>query len=106
MKQTINTRSTTVSCTNRIPDYLAQAFRIALTGRYGPVFLEIPSDILFGRLNEEDAPLPIGYRTEGRTQGDFALIKQAAEMLENAERPVIMGGTGVYWSDAGAALQE
>src|SRR5438105_4054153 len=106
MMRPITKWSATVPFTKRIPDYLAQAFRVALTGRYGPGFLDIPSDILFGRLNEEDAPLPIGYRTEGRTQGDFALIKQAAQLLADAERPVIMGGTGVYWSDAGAALQE
>ncbi len=96
----------TVPFTKRIPDYLAQAFRIALTGRYGPVFLEIPSDILFGRVDEDELPLPTGYRTEGRTQGDFKLIREAAELLANAERPAVMGGTGVYWADGGSALQE
>ncbi len=106
MMRPITKWSATIPFTNRIADYLAQAFRVALTGRYGPVFLEIPSDILFGRLDENDAPLPEGYRTEGRTQGDFALIKEAAKLLANAERPAVMGGTGVYWADAGAALQE
>ena len=106
MMKPITKWAATIPYTNRIPDYLAQAFRIALTGRYGPVFLEIPSDILFGRLEEEQAPLPEGYRTEGRTQGDFKLITQAAELLAGAERPVVMGGTGVYWADAGGALQE
>ncbi|HZP57900.1 MAG TPA: thiamine pyrophosphate-binding protein [Dehalococcoidia bacterium] len=105
MMRPITKWAATVPYTKRIPDYLAQAFRIALAGRYGPVFLEIPSDILFGRLEEDDAPLPAGYRTEGRTQGDPALIRQAAELLANAERPVVMGGTGVYWADAGGALQ-
>jgi acetolactate synthase-1/2/3 large subunit len=106
MMRPITKWSATIPYTNRIADYLAQAFRVALTGRYGPVFLEIPSDILFGRVEENEAPLPEGYRTEGRTQGDFALIKQAAELLANAERPAVMGGTGVYWSDAGDALRE
>jgi acetolactate synthase-1/2/3 large subunit len=106
MMRPITKWSATIPFTNRIPDYLAQAFRIALTGRYGPVFLEIPSDILFGRVEEEQAKLPEGYRTEGKTQGDAALINQAAQLLANAERPVVMGGTGVYWSDAGDALRE
>lgn len=106
MMRPITKWSATIPFTRRIPDYLAQAFRIALTGRYGPVFLEIPSDILFGRVEEDQVPLPSGYRTEGRTQGDFALVKQAAELLANAERPVVMGGTGVYWADAGSALQD
>jgi len=106
MMRPITKWSATVPFTRRIPDYLAQAFRVALTGRYGPVFLEIPSDILFGRLEESEAPLPTGYRTEGRTNGDPRLIAQAAQLLAAAERPAVMGGTGVYWADAGAALQE
>jgi acetolactate synthase-1/2/3 large subunit len=106
MMRPITKWSATIPFTNRIPDYLAQAFRIALTGRYGPVFLEIPSDILFGRLEEEQVRIPEGYRTEGKTQGDAALVSQAAQMLANAERPAVMGGTGVYWSDAGDALRE
>jgi len=106
MMRPITKWSATIPYTKRIPDYFAQAFRVALTGRYGPVFLEIPSDILFGRVDEEQVELPVGYRTEGRTQGDFALIKEAAKLLANAERPVVMGGTGVYWSDAGDALRE
>jgi len=106
MMRPITKWSATVPYTKRIPDYLAQAFRVALTGRYGPVFLEIPSDILFGRLEEGEAPLPTGYRTEGRTQGDARLIAEAAKLLAEAERPAVMGGTGVYWADAGEALRE
>jgi acetolactate synthase I/II/III large subunit len=105
MMRPITKWAATIPFSQRIPDYLAQAFRVALTGRYGPVFLEIPSDILFGRMEENEAPLPTGYRTHGRTQGDPTLIREAANLLANAERPVVMGGTGVYWSDAGAALQ-
>jgi acetolactate synthase I/II/III large subunit len=105
MMRPITKWAATIPFSQRIPDYLAQAFRVALTGRYGPVFLEIPSDILFGRMEENEAPLPTGYRTHGRTQGDPTLIREAAKLLANAERPVVMGGTGVYWSDAGAALQ-
>ena len=106
MMRPITKWSATIPFTDRIPDYLAQAFRTALTGRYGPVFLEIPSDILFGRVEEDQAQLPTAYRTEGRTQGDAGLIKRAAEALANAERPALMGGTGVYWADAGEALRE
>ncbi|TAK57315.1 MAG: hypothetical protein EPO22_12445, partial [Dehalococcoidia bacterium] len=106
MMRPITKWSATIPFTKRIPDYLAQAFRIALTGRFGPVFLEIPSDILFGRFEESELELPTGYRTEGRTQGDFRLIKEAAQLLAGAERPVLMGGTGVYWANAGDAFRE
>ena len=90
--------------TRRIADYLAQAFRTALTGRFGPVFLEIPSDVLFGRFEEDEVAMPEGYRTEGRLPGDRKLIAQAAEALAKAQRPLVMGGSGCYWSDAGGAL--
>ena len=106
MMRPITKWAATIPFTNRIQDYLAQAFRVALTGRYGPVFLEIPSDILFGRLEEDSIEWPEHYRTEGRTSGDTALVKHAAELLANAERPAVMGGTGIYWSDAGEAFRE
>jgi acetolactate synthase-1/2/3 large subunit len=106
MMRPITKWAATVPFTDRIHDYLAQAFRVALTGRYGPVFLEIPSDILFGRVEEERIEWPVRYRTEGRTAGDPALVKEAGELLANAERPAVMGGTGIYWSDAGDAFRE
>jgi acetolactate synthase-1/2/3 large subunit len=106
MMRPITKWAATIPFTNRIQDYLAQAFRIALTGRFGPVFLEIPSDILFGRLEEDSIEWPQNYRTEGRTQGDAALVKQAAQLLADAERPAVMAGTGIYWADAGDAFRE
>ena len=98
--------SATCHVTKRIPDYLAQAFRVALSGRYGPVFLELPADVLFGRMEESEARLPEGYRTEGRLRGDPKLIAAAAQALAKAERPLVMGGSGTYWSDAGQALAQ
>lgn len=106
MMRPITKWSATIPFTNRIQDYLAQAFRVALTGRYGPVFLEIPSDILFGRIEEDSIEWPDNYRTEGRTQGDAALVSEAAKLLANAERPAVMAGTGIYWADAGDAFRE
>ncbi len=106
MMRPITKWSASCHTTARIPEYMAQAFRIAMTGRYGPVFLELPSDILFGRLEEESVKLPEGYRPSGRVHGDPALIAEAAKLLRSAERPVVMGGSGVYWSEAGRELQE
>jgi acetolactate synthase-1/2/3 large subunit len=42
----------------RIPDQVAQALRIATTGRPGPVYLEIPIDVAFARVDEERVPFP------------------------------------------------
>jgi acetolactate synthase-1/2/3 large subunit len=97
--------SGTVYHTNRIPEYLQMCFRIAMSGRYGPCFLEMPADVLFGRVEEGDAPIPQSYRTEGRVQGDGRLVAEAAALLDRAERPVVMAGSQVYWSGAADALR-
>ena len=47
-----------VTHTHRIPDLVAQALRVATTGRPGPVFLEIPADVLFKRIDESEAIFP------------------------------------------------
>jgi acetolactate synthase-1/2/3 large subunit len=95
----------TVHQTHRIPEYLQMCFRIAMTGRYGPCFLEIPSDILFGRVEDGEVAIPESYRSEGRVQGDQRLVAQAAALLDQAERPVVMAGSQVYWSEAADALR-
>jgi acetolactate synthase-1/2/3 large subunit len=97
--------SGTVYQTRRIPQYLQMCFRIAMTGRYGPCFLEMPADVLFGRVEEGEAPIAQSYRTEGRVQGDRLLVAQAAALLDKAERPVVMAGSQVYWSGAADALR-
>src|SRR3984957_4773355 len=73
-----------VRSTQAIPAYLARAFRVALSGRPGPVFLEIPFDVLMNGTDELEAPLPRGYRTLARSPGDAAQIAQAAQLLASA----------------------
>jgi len=86
--------------TRRIPEYLAMAFRHALSGRYGPVFLEIPSDLLFRRVEESEAAFPASYRPQGQVQGDAAVVREAARLLASAQEPLVMAGSLVYWSGA------
>lgn len=91
--------------TERIPELLTQAIRIALSGRPGPVFVEIPFDILIQFVDEETVKFPTHYRTNARAYGDAAEIVRAAELLANAEHPVILAGTQVYWDDASDTLR-
>src|SRR6267142_664941 len=72
---------------DRVPTYLAKAFRTMLTGRPGPVFLEVPWDVLSNGVEESDCPLPTGYRTRARQPGDPAFI-------ERAGAPVFLNGAG------------
>jgi acetolactate synthase-1/2/3 large subunit len=104
--QPITKWSQTVYETRRLPYYMAMAFREAMTGRFGPTFLQVPSDVLFGRVDEDTLEWPSSYRPTGEIMGDPSLIKQAAEMINRAEKPMIMAGSGVFWHRAHKELAE
>jgi len=92
--------------TTRIPEYMATAFRHALSGRYGPVFLEVPTDVLFRRVEESEVAFPSSYRPQGRVQADPSVISQAAQLLASAQQPLVMAGSLVYWSAAHDRLRQ
>ncbi len=92
--------------TARIPEYMAMAFRHALSGRYGPVFLEMPADMLFRRVEENNVTFPSSYRPQGRVQADPSVIRQAAQLLASAQQPLVMAGSLVYWSAAHDRLRQ
>jgi acetolactate synthase-1/2/3 large subunit len=91
--------------TERIPEYISAAFRAALTGRQGPAFLEIPTDVLFKKVEEDTVYFPESYRPTGRVYPDPKVIQQAAELLRSASRPVVMAGSAIYWSEAHEELR-
>lgn len=87
---------------------LRQAFRAATSAPQGVVLYEIPSNILY----HTDAPekqrpgAKVYGPDELRAQGDPRKIDRAVELLLGAERPLIVGGDGIFWSDAAAELTE
>ncbi len=86
----------------RLPDALRHAFRVATSGKMGPVLLDIPRDLLPGAEVELDLLPPDNYRSgQTRNPGDRNLIQKGANLLLGAERPVILAGGGVQWSNAG-----
>jgi acetolactate synthase-1/2/3 large subunit len=87
----------------RIPEYVAAAVRHAWEGQPGPVFLEIPGDLFAETVDDAEVMLPEPVRPL-RAAGDPSAIAEAARLLAAAERPVVFAGSGVWWSDAGAAL--
>jgi acetolactate synthase-1/2/3 large subunit len=97
--------SWTVSETRQIPEVLTTAIRHALTGRPGPVFVEIPVDLLMTVVEDRLAPIPTAYAHRRPTAPDGQSVQELAALLERAERPVIMAGSGVYWDDAAADLR-
>ena len=92
---------------NRIPEYVATAFRTATTGRPGPVHLTLPIDLQDAEISEEDLPqfLPQEYRPMGRPQGDPSFIEEAAALLRGARRPVIIAGNPARYSVAPEQLE-
>ena len=97
-----------VTDVKRIPDYMATAFRQATSGKPGPVHLSIPRDIMEGKVEESEVTFmpPAKYRSQARIRGDSELIKAAVQLLTQAEKPAVIVGGGVHWSDANAELKE
>ncbi|AKU90987.1 thiamine pyrophosphate-binding protein [Vulgatibacter incomptus] len=85
-----------------VPAYLAKAFRTMLTGRPGPVFLEIAWDVLSNGV--EDPAIPVGYRSRARAAPDPEYVARACSVLESARHPAVIAGSSIWWDDAAAAL--
>ncbi|MEE2697913.1 MAG: thiamine pyrophosphate-binding protein [Actinomycetota bacterium] len=90
--------------TDRIPEYVEMAVRTAVSGVPGPAFLEIPMDVLMAPASLDDSRFPAVSATPPIVHPDPADLKAALDVLATAEQPVLFGGTGVKWSQGGAAL--
>ncbi len=86
----------------RLPELLRHAFRAATNGRPGPVYLEIPEDVMRATGDPDTVSVlpPAQYRAGRPTAGDPALVAQAVEMLASAERPFFHAGMGISWAEA------
>ncbi|KAB2953481.1 biosynthetic-type acetolactate synthase large subunit [Heliorestis acidaminivorans] len=86
---------------NDIPRIVREAYHIASTGRPGPVLIDIPKDVLQAKctaeIDIEEIELP-GYRPT--LKGHKSQIKNAAKLIDQAERPVIMVGGGIIHAKA------
>ena len=93
-----------VSETRQIPQVLATAIRTALAGRPGPVFVEIPVDLLMTTVEDRLAPIPTAYVHRTRAAVEEGALSRLEALIAGAARPVVMAGGGVYWDDAAASL--
>ena len=91
----------------RIPEIVDIAFQQAMAGKPGPVYIDMPGDVLYTKVPEDQ----INWTTSGRPllrsrpAGQQDLIDETATLLAASERPVIVSGSGILWSEASEAMQ-
>ncbi|HWS48255.1 MAG TPA: thiamine pyrophosphate-binding protein [Acidimicrobiia bacterium] len=86
----------------RAGEYVAFALAQARAGRPGPVYLDIPVDVL---AREVDIPDPIPRAVRASPPGaDPAVVAQVGAELRASQRPIVLVGSGAHWAGAGAAL--
>jgi acetolactate synthase-1/2/3 large subunit len=92
----------------RISFDVRQAFRQAMAPPQGVSVLDIPTNILYHQEEETDqVPGAKVYEADQlRSQGDPRAIERVSDLLAHAERPLLVGGDGVFWSDAAQELAE
>ncbi|MBI2171402.1 MAG: thiamine pyrophosphate-binding protein [Chloroflexi bacterium] len=84
----------------RIPELMRHAFRVAMAGKKGPVFIDFPTDLMQKRTIDADILPPEVYRAHQRPAGDPALVRKAAQLLRQARHPLLIAGGGVTESGA------
>ena len=90
--------------TERVPEFVDLAFRLASSGRPGPVYLEIPVDVLNNAV-DETAVKKFQTTLESKPVDRQGAVKTLA-MLLDSEKPVVIAGTGIWQADAGNELTE
>ncbi len=85
----------------RIPEYLAEAVKQATWGSPGVAYLEIPEDVLFSAAEEGPAA---GLPAISKSVPDGPGLATAIALLQEAERPLILAGSGAFFSGAAAPL--
>jgi acetolactate synthase-1/2/3 large subunit len=103
MFKTFTKASFTIEQTEAIPEKFREAFHTALSGRPGPVFIELPFDVLF---NAVPAPEKIERVTVEPLQPEVSAVQTIFDILRSARKPVLIAGTQVYWDEAHDALRE
>lgn len=95
-----------VKDTRRIPEIINKAFRVATSGQPGPVYVDLPGDVLYRVVKEDKVAFPKRPHTVPRVAGDPDLVSRAIALLKDAQRPLVITGTGILWSGAMQELRE
>ena len=89
----------------RIPQYIEMAFGQAISGKPGPVYLDLPGDVLDQAVDEDSVRWPRGPKALPRPAASPESLARMVELLEKAKKPVLLTGSGILWSGASKELQ-
>ncbi len=85
---------------DRIPYYVEQAVRTSLFGRPGPVYLDMPADVIDGRVDEAGIGSAPTVGEPPRAHAEPDLVRGAIAVVKEAEKPLVIVGKGMAWSRA------
>ncbi len=103
LMRTVTKWAQTVTDPRRLPEMVQTAIRHAVSGVPGPVFLELPFDVLTAQVESPIEPEPLA--PQPRSPGDRDEVERAAELIAKAERPVLFVGSQIWWDDAATSLR-
>ena len=83
-----------------IPRYIATAVRHSISGRPGPVYLDLPGDVIASSLDEDDLTYPPRVEAPPAPPVDPVAIKAALASLKSARQPLAIIGKGAAWAGA------
>jgi acetolactate synthase-1/2/3 large subunit len=102
--------SVSITDGERISEFVDRAWTAATTGYPGPVHLSLPVDIMFSSYDVDaglnERPFDRSPKTLPRAWPDPSSLSKVIKMVKNAERPVIIGGHGIWWSGAESFLEQ
>jgi thiamine pyrophosphate-dependent acetolactate synthase large subunit-like protein len=91
--------------TTQLPQFIAWAFQHAFGSHPGPVYLDVPADVLYRKVPEQDVKWVTAPGERPRPHPAPGDVDRAVELIAAAQRPCLIYGSGVLWSQADDALR-
>ncbi|MEX2237647.1 MAG: oxalyl-CoA decarboxylase [Dehalococcoidia bacterium] len=98
--------SAEVDRAERIPYFVEQAVRTSIYGQPGPVYLDLPGDIIGATIDEDAVRMPERCADPPRPHADPASVEAALATLKSAERPLVIVGKGAAYARAEDEVRE
>ena len=94
-----------VGSVEELPDIIAEAFYVAMSGRPGPVLIDLPRDVAVAPAENlvSEPSVPTGYSTAYKVNQES--LKTALDLIKTSNRPVILAGGGVIQAEASKELR-